>query len=166
MKDNIKMSQKQYNNNNNKLHRVKAKNNYIDLNEETSKIIDYKTRLFDLFKELEEDVSCGENVNKFIIHTGTMSDLEQEINVELELLDNGFVNLSSDSLFGVYLESRFSKKTVGDFILKIIDKKKHKGLMGFDDENWAITGHCKIEEYPYIKWAITDIVEDVCTNPV
>jgi hypothetical protein len=106
-------------------------------------------------------VGKGEKYNEFLIYTGVKDGSDNEIVLRLELLDDGFVSMRSGESFSVYLENKYNLKTASNMIFERVNRKNHKGIIGLDETDWSLYGYCKIEEYPYVKWTITEVIEDM-----
>ena len=171
MKDNkiCNVSQKTYNNGDNKAYKTKKSNNRKGNRNSISETLkepipcpeNYRKKFLDIVKDIDDDVGKGEKYNEFLIYTGVKDGFDNEIVLRLELLDDGFVSIRSSELFSIYLENKYSLKTASKMIAEKVDRKNHKGIMGLDETDWSIYGYCKIEEYPYVKWTITEIIEDI-----
>jgi hypothetical protein len=171
MEDNrsYSVSQKTYNNGDNKAYKTKKSNNLKEKRNSISEPLkepipcpeNYRKKFLDIVKDIDEDVGKGEKYNEFLIYTGVKDGFDKEIVLRIELLDDGFVYVRSGELFGIYLESKYSFKTASKMVSERVDRKNHKGLIGFDETDWSICGYCRIEEYPYVKWTITEVIEDM-----
>ena len=155
--------------NNNKVYKTKNNNNWKGkrsgvsetLKEPTTCPENYRKKFLDIVKDIDEDVGKGEKYNEFLIYTGIKDGFDNEIVLRLELLDDGFVSIRSDESFNIYLENNYNLKTASNMIFERVNRKNHKGIIGLDETDWSLYGYCKIEEYPYVKWTITEIVEDM-----
>lgn len=163
------VSQKTYNNGDNKVYKTKKSNNQKGKKSgisETSKepilcLENYRKKFLDIVKDIDEDIGSGEKYNEFLIYTGVKDGLDNEIVLKLELFDDGFVSMRSSELFSIYLESKYDIKTASKMISERVGRKNHKGIIGLDEIDWSVYGYCKIEEYPYVKWTITEVIEDM-----
>ena len=172
MKDNNKVynvSQKTYNNGDDKAYETKKGNNRRGNRNSVSEMPkepipyskNYRKKFFDIVKDIDDDVGKGEKYNEFLLYTGVRDGFDNEIILKLEILDDGFVSMRSGESFGIYLENNYSLKTASDMIFERVNRKNHKGIIGLDEIDWSIYGYCKIEEYPYVKWTIAEIIEDM-----
>ena len=172
MRDNNKVfseSQKTYSNSDNKVYKTKNSNNWKGKRNSISEMLkesiqcpeNYRKKLFDIIKDIDEDAGKGEKYNELFIYTGVKDGFDNEIVLRLELLDDGFVSIRSGESFSIYLENKYNLKTASKMIFERVNRKNHKGIIGLDETDWSVYGYCKIEEYPYVKWTITEIVEDM-----
>lgn len=112
------------------------------------------------FKDLDEDFKRdGEYI---ILHTGVYINNDKEIDLRVKPVDDKFINIETTEDFGIYMENNYSLKEASKKVLSMADKKKHSGLIGFNEKDWGIVSLCLLSEYVYDKWAITEIVEDIC----
>ena len=112
------------------------------------------------FKDLDEvfkrDGEC------IILHTGVYINNDKEIDVRVKPVDDKFINIETTEDFGIYMENNYSLKEASKKVLSMVDKKNHKGLISFNENDWSIVSLCLLSEYVYDKWAIAEIVEDIC----
>ena len=114
------------------------------------------------FKDLDEEFKRdGEYI---ILHTGVYINNEKEIDLKVKPVDDKFVNIETTEDFGIYMENNYSLKEASKKVLSMIDKKKHKGLISFNEEDWSIVSLCLLSNYVYDKWVIAEIVEDICCD--
>lgn len=155
--NNIKNDKNNQNNKRNKNYSPKNKTEFI--------VPQPKITLRDIvvkFKDFEE--MFGFDGEYIILHTGVFTSNGKEIDLKVKPMaesDNMIIIETSDD-FGIYLENHYSLKEASDMVLEKISKKKHKGLMGFDEKNWSITSCCELDLYPYDTWPIVEIVENIC----
>jgi hypothetical protein len=113
-----------------------------------------------VFKDLgEEFYRNGEYI---ILHTGVYINNDKEIDLRVKPVDDKFINIETTEDFGIYMEKNYSLKEASRKVLSMIDKKKHSGLISFNEKDWSIVSLCLLNEYAYDKWAIAEIVEDIC----
>lgn len=113
------------------------------------------------FKDLDEDFRIdGDCV---VLYTGRNIN-NKEIELKFKPLDEKFVIIETDEEFGIYLENHYTINQAQKMILSMIDRKNHKGIIGFDEEKWCMTSICLLDVYAYDKWAMTEIVEDICCD--
>lgn len=112
------------------------------------------------FKDLDEEFKRdGEYI---VLHTGVYINNDKEIDLKVKPVDDKFVNIETTEDFGIYMENNYSLKEASKKVLSMIDKKKHKGLISFNEKDWSIVSLCLLSDYVYDKWAIAEIVEDIC----
>jgi hypothetical protein len=112
------------------------------------------------FKDLDEEFKRdGEYI---ILHTGVYINNDKEIDLRIKPVDDKFINIETTEDFGVYMENNYSLKEASKKVLSMIDKKKHSGLISFNEKDWSIVSLCLLSDYVYDKWAIAEIVEDIC----
>ena len=113
-----------------------------------------------VFKDLDEDFKRdGEYI---ILHTGVYINDDKEIDLKVKPADDRFISIETTEDFGIYMENNYSLKEASKTVLSMIDKKKHSGLISFNEKNWSIVSFCPLSNYVYDKWAIAEIVEDIC----
>ena len=159
MGKNYNMSQKTYNNGDNKNRNYLGKRAVtigVDLSVKTLTLRDIVRAFKDLDEEFKRD---GEYI---ILHTGVYINNEKEIDLKVKPIDDKFINIETTEDFGIYMENHYSLKDASKKILSMIDKKKHSGLISFNEKDWSIVSLCLLSEYAYDKWAIAEIVEDIC----
>lgn len=153
-------SQKTYNIGDNK------NRNYVGRRVGTAEMVPFVKNLTlkdiaNFFKDLDEyfrlDGDC------VVLYTGRNIN-NKEIELKFKPLDEKFVIIETDDEFGVYLENNYTVSKARNMILPMIDRKNHKGIMGFDEEKWCITSICPLDVYVYDKWVMAEIVEDVCCD--
>lgn len=152
---NYNMSQKTYNNSDNK------NKNYVGSVSEDSLVKTLTLKdIVKTFKDLDEEFKRdGEYI---ILHTGVYINNDKEIDLMVKPVDDKFVNIETTEDFGIYMENNYSLKEASKKVLSMIDKKKHKGLISFNEKDWSIVSLCLLGDYVYDKWAIAEIVEDIC----
>ena len=133
-------------------------------NIKNTKVVSDRNRLIEMMKSVDENVGLHEE--DVIIYTGVKSDLGNEITLYMNTIGDGMVRIETDDTFGAFIETKYSSDEIESEVFRLLKKKRHKGVVSFDVEKWAITGYCKIEEYPYVKWTITELVDDICTSVV
>lgn len=115
-----------------------------------------------VFKDLDEEFKRdGEYI---ILHTGVYINNEKEIDLKVKPVDDKFVNIETTEDFSIYMENNYSLKEASRKVLSMIDKKKHSGLISFNEKDWSIVSLCLLSDYVYDKWAIAEIVEDICCD--
>ena len=154
---NCNMSQKTYNISDNK--------NYVGKRADVVGV-DPLVRMLSLkdivktFKDLDEEFKRdGEYI---ILHTGVYINNDKEIDLKVKPVDDKFINIETTEDFGIYMENNYSLKEASRKVLSMIDKRKHSGLISFNEKDWSIVSLCLLSEYVYDKWAIAEIVEDIC----
>ena len=114
------------------------------------------------FKDLDEEFKRdGEYI---ILHTGVYINNDKEIDLRVKPIDDKFINIETTEDFGIYMENNYSLKEASKIVLSMIDKKKHSGLISFNEKDWSIISLCPLSKYVYDKWAIAEIVEDICCD--
>lgn len=113
-----------------------------------------------VFKNFNEEF-CHDG-EYIILHTGVYINNDKEIDLMVKPVDDKFINIETTEDFGVYMENNYSFKEASKKVLSMIDKKKHSGLISFNEKNWSIISLCPLSNYIYDKWAIAEIVEDIC----
>lgn len=172
MGDNNKVyniSQKTHNNCDNKVYKTKKSNNLKGKRNNTSETLEksilslenYRRKFFDIVKDIDDDIGKGEKYNEFLIYTGVKDGFNNETVLRLELLDDGSVFIKNSESFSIYLENKYDINVASKMISERVNRKNYRGIIGFDETDWSICGYCKIEEYPYVKWTITEIIEDM-----
>ena len=162
MKDNSKvynMSQKTHNISDNKNRNYVGKRAAavgVDSSVKTLTLRDIVKAFKDLDEEFKRD---GEYI---ILHTGVYINNDKEIDLRVKPVDDKFISIETTEGFGIYMENNYSLKEASKKVLSMIDKKKHKGLISFDENDWNIVSICLLSEYVYDKWAIAETVEDIC----
>lgn len=112
------------------------------------------------FNDLDEEFKRdGEYI---ILHTGVYINNDKEIDLKVKPVDDKFISIETTEDFSIYMESNYSLKEASKKVLSMIDKKKHTGLIGFNEKDWSIVSLCLLSEYVYDKWAIAEVVEDIC----
>ena len=156
---NYNKSQKVYNNGDNKNRNYVDKKVDVVSSESSVKMLTLKD-IVKSFKGLDEvfkrDGEC------IILHTGVYINNDKEIDLKVKPVDDKFINIETTEDFGIYMENNYSLKEASKKVLSMIDRKKHKGLISFNEKDWSIVSLCLLSEYVYDKWAITEIVEDIC----
>ena len=159
MSKNYNMSQKTHNNGDNK-----NRNNVNKRTDTAGAVTLVKTltlrdivRVFKNFNE--EFCRDGEYI---ILHTGVYINNDKEIDLMVKPVDDKFINIETTEDFGIYMENNYSLKEASKTVLSMIDKKKYSGLISFNEKNWSIVSFCPLSNYVYDKWAIAEIVEDIC----
>jgi hypothetical protein len=112
------------------------------------------------FKDLDEEF--GRDGEYIILHTGVYINNDKEIDLKVKPVDDKFINIETTEDFGIYMENNYSLKEASKKVLSMIDKKKHSGLISFNEKEWSIVSLCSLSDYVYDKWAIAEIVEDIC----
>jgi hypothetical protein len=164
MKDNNKvynMSQKTYNIGDNKNRSYVGKRAAavgVDTSVKTLTLRDIVKAFKDLDEEFKRD---GEYI---ILHTGVYINNDKEIDLKVKPVDDKFINIETTEDFGIYMENNYSLKEASKKVLSMIDKKKHSGLISFNEKDWSIVSLCLLSDYVYDKWAIAEIVEDICCD--
>ena len=162
MKDNNKvynMSQKTYNIGDNKNRNYVGKRAAtvgVDPLVKTLTLRDIVKAFKDLDEEFKRD---GEYI---ILHTGVYINNDKEIDLKVKPVDDKFISIETTEDFGIYMENNYSLKEASKKVLSMGDKKKHKGLISFNENDWSIVSICLLSEYVYDKWAIAETVEDIC----
>lgn len=162
MRDNNKVynkSQKTYNNGDNKNRNYVGKREATigtDLLVKTLTLKDIVRVFKDLGEEFKRD---GEYI---VLHTGVYINNDKEIDLRVKPVDDKFVNIETTEDFGIYMENNYSLREASRKVLSMIDKRKHSGLISFNEKDWSIVSLCLLSEYVYDKWAIAEIVEDIC----
>lgn len=157
MSKNCDKSQKTYNNGDNK------NRNYVGKRaaDPSVKTLTLKD-IVRVFKDLDEDFyRDGEYI---ILHTGVYINNDKEIDLKVKPVDDKFINIETTEDFGIYMENNYSLKDASKKVLSMIDKKKHSGLISFNEKDWSIISFCPLSNYVYDKWAIAEIVEDICCD--
>ena len=165
MSKNYNKSQKTYNNGDNK-NKNKNKNDANKKIDTAGAVTLVKTlTLKDIiraFKDLDEEFRRdGEYI---ILHTGVYINNDKEIDLMVKPVDDKFINIETTEDFGIYMENNYSLKEASKIVLSMIDKKKHSGLISFNEKNWSIISLCPLSNYVYDKWAIAEMVEDICCD--
>lgn len=71
------------------------------------------------------------------------------------------ITIMTDEKFSMYLEKRYGACAVKHVVDRVISR--HGGdVLRFDTDQWRVEGECQLHLYPYLKWAIVDVVEDIC----
>lgn len=172
MGDNNKVyniSQKTHSNCDNNVYKTKKSNNLKGKRNNASETLEklilssenYRKNFFDIVKDIDDNVGKGEKYNEFLIYTGVKDGFNNEIVLRLELLDDGSVFIKNSEPFSIYLENKYDINVASKMISERVNRKNYRGIIGFDETDWSICGYCKIEEYPYVKWTITEIIEDI-----
>jgi hypothetical protein len=159
MSKNYNKSQKTYNNGDNKNRNCVGKRAAaigIDPLVKTLTLKDIVRTFKDLGEEFKRD---GEYI---VLHTGVYINNDKEIDLKVKPVDDKFINIETTEDFSIYMENNYSLKAASKKVLSMIDKKKHSGLIGFNEKDWSIISLCLLSEYVYDKWAIAEIVEDIC----
>ena len=159
MSKNYNKSQKTHNNGDNKNRKCAGKRAAAVGVDQLVKTLTLKdiVRVFKNFNE--EFCRDGEYI---ILHTGVYINNDKEIDLMVKPVDDKFINIETTEDFGIYMENNYSLKEASKIVLSMIDKKKHSGLISFNEKNWSIISLCPLSNYVYDKWAIAEIVEDIC----
>ena len=113
-----------------------------------------------VFKDLGEEFKRdGEYI---ILHTGVYINNDKEIDLRVKPVDDKFINIETTEDFGIYMENNYSLKEASKKVLSVINRKKHRGLISFNEKDWSIVSLCLLNDYVYDKWAIAEMVEDIC----
>lgn len=159
MSKNYNMSQKTYNNGDNKNRKCVGKRADAVGADPLVKTLTLKDIII-AFKDLDEEFKRdGEYI---ILHTGVYINNEKEIDLKVKPVDDKFINIETTEDFGIYMENNYSLKEASEKILSVINRKKHKGLISFNEKDWSIISLCLLSDYVYDKWAIAEMVEDIC----
>lgn len=113
-----------------------------------------------VLKDLDEEFYY--NGECIILHTGVYINNDKEIDLMVKPADDRFISIETTEDFGIYMENNYSLKEASKSVLSMIDKKKHSGLIGFNEKDWSIISLCPLSNYVYDKWAIAEIVKDIC----
>lgn len=127
------------------------------LNKNYKKIVNYVKNLGD---------SIGLEEDDLYLYTGVFLDNGDEIKFKIIPEEDNFITFQTDESFGVYLENNYSFIKARNLVFNKISNKRHKGLFGFDEENWSLTAYCKLEEYPYSMWPMIEIIQDICNSAI
>ena len=159
MSKNYNKSQKTYNNGDNKNKKCVGKRAAAVGADPLVKTLTLKD-IIRAFKNLDEEFKRdGEYI---ILHTGIYINNDKEIDLMVKPVDDKFINIETTEDFGIYMENNYSLKEASKKVLSMIDKKKHRGLISFNEKDWSIISLCPLSNYVYDKWAIAEMVEDIC----
>ena len=112
-----------------------------------------------MFKDLDEEF--GRDGEYIILHTGVYINNGKEIDLKVKPIDN-FISIETTEDFSIYMVNNYSIKDASKKVSHMIENKKHKGTIVFDENSLSIVSLCPLSEYVYNKWAIVEIVEDIC----
>ena len=159
MSKNYNKSQKTYNNGDNK-NRNNA-NKRTDTAGATTLVKTLTLRdIVRVFKNLNEEF-CRDG-EYIILHTGVYINNDKEIDLRVKPVDDKFINIETTEDFGIYMENNYSLKEASKKVVSMIDKKKHRGLISFNEKDWSVISLWPLSNYVYDKWAIAEMVEDIC----
>ena len=159
MSKNYNKSQKTYNNGDNKNRNYVSKRADAVSVDPLIKTLTLRD-IVKVFKNFNEEF-CRDG-EYIILHTGVYINNDKEIDLMVKPVDDKFINIETTEDFGIYMENNYSLKEASKIVLSMIDKKKHSGLISFNEKDWSIVSFCPLSNYIYDKWAIAEIVEDIC----